>query len=239
MNKSFRKALIITILLITAYALFEKFTLMPFYQGLETGVSDYFIKSGLKDTGSLNLITAVLYDYRAFDSLGESIVIFGAVSGIVLILSRKTLPVSSKGLSFIVKRTLGIMTPFIALFGFYVITHGHLSPGGGFQGGVIVASISIIFNIVYGSAFDYRHYSPQTKTIVESSGALLFLGLGIVGVFMEDFFLSNLDFLTAEPGTLISAGSIPYINLGVGLKVGAGLAIIFYSMIQKTFKEEF
>lgn len=55
---------------------------------------------------------------------------------------------------------------------------------------------------------------------------------------MEGYFLHNLGFLTAETGTLISAGSIPYINMGVGLKVGAGLAIIFYSMIQKTFKEE-
>lgn len=239
LHKSFRENLAAAVFLLTAYALFEKFALIPGYQGLEAGVSDYIIKSGLKDTGSYNLITAVLYDYRAFDSLGESIVIFGAVSGIVLILSRKMLPVSSKGLSFIVKRTLGIMTPFIALFGFYVIIHGHLSPGGGFQGGVILAAISIIFNIVYGSAFDYRRYSPQTKTAIESSGALIFLALGIAGVFLEGFFLENLGFLTAEPGTLISAGSIPYINLGVGLKVGAGLAIIFYSMIQKTFEEDF
>jgi multicomponent Na+:H+ antiporter subunit B len=76
------------------------------------------------------------------------------------------------------------------------------------------------------------------KTAFETMGALTFLGLGIAGIFMEGYFLHNLGFLTAERGTLISAGSIPYINMGVGLKVGAGLAIIFYSMIQKTFKEE-
>ncbi len=234
-----KKTLIIFVFVITTFALYENFILVPEYQGLEKGISNYIIKSGLKDTGSLNLITAVLYDYRAFDSLGESTVIFGAVSGIVLILSRKMLPVSSRGLSFIVKRTLGIMTPFIALFGLYVITHGHLTPGGGFQGGVILAAISIIFSIVYGSAFDYRRYSPQTKTALETGGALTFLALGIAGIFMEGAFLHNLGFLTAETGTLISAGSIPYINIGVGFKVGAGLAIIFYSMIQKTFKEDF
>ena len=234
-----KKVLIITILTATTFALYENFTLMPEYQGLTEGLSNYIINSGLQDTGSLNLITAVLYDYRAFDSLGESTVIFGAVSGIVLILSRKMLPVSSKGLSFIVKRSLGIMTPFIALFGFYVITHGHLTPGGGFQGGVILAAISIIFSIVYGSAFDYRRYSPQTKTALETGGALTFLGLGLAGIFMEGAFLHNLGFLTAETGTLISAGSIPYVNIGVGFKVGAGLAIIFYSMIQKTFEEDF
>ena len=236
MNKLMKKTLIIFILLATTFALYKNFALLPEYRGLAEGVSDHIIKSGLEETGSLNLITSVLYDYRAFDSLGESTVIFGAVSGIVLILSRKMLPVSSKGLSFIVKRTLGIMTPFIALFGFYVISHGHLSPGGGFQGGVILAAISIIFSIVYGSAFDYRRYSPQTKTALETGGALTFLAFGIAGIFMEGFFLENLGFLTAEQGTLISAGSIPYVNIGVGFKVGAGLAIIFYSMIQKTFE---
>lgn len=234
-----KKILIIVVLLFTTLALYLNFILMPEYQGLKTGVSNYIIQSALRDTGSLNLITAVLYDYRAFDSLGESTVIFGAVSGIVLILSRKMLPVSSKGLSFIVKRTLGIITPFIGLFGLYVISHGHLSPGGGFQGGVILAAISIIFSIVYGSAFDYRRYSPQKKTILETGGALTFLTIGLAGLFFEGAFLHNLNFLTAEPGTLLSAGSIPYINLGVGFKVGAGLAIIFYSMIQKTFEEDY
>jgi len=238
LRKNIKKGAAVIVFALMGLALYENFILMPAYKGLEEGISNYIISSGLHDTGSLNLITAVLYDYRAFDSLGESTVIFGAVSGIVLILSRKMLPVSSRGLSFIVKRTLGIMTPFIALFSIYVITHGHLTPGGGFQGGVIFAAISIIFSIVYGSAFDYRRYSPQVKTAFETLGALTFLGLGIAGIFMEGYFLKNLGFLTAETGTLISAGSIPYINMGVGLKVGAGLAIIFYSMIQKTFKEE-
>ncbi len=130
------------------------------------------------------------------------------------------------------------MTPFIALFSIYVITHGHLTPGGGFQGGVILAAISIIFSIVYGSAFDYKRYSPQMKTVMETTGALLFISIGVLGIFFEGFFLDNLNFLGGEAGTLLSAGSIPFINLGIGLKVGAGLAIIFYSMIQKTFGEE-
>lgn len=237
MNKSMKKKLTFFILIVTTIALYKNFSLLPAYDGLAEGVSNHIINSGLKETGSLNLITAVLYDYRAFDSLGESTVIFGAVSGIVLILSRKMLSVSSKGLSFIVKRTLGIITPFIALFGIYVITHGHLSPGGGFQGGVILAAISIIFNIVYGSAFDYRTYSPQTKTVFETAGALFFLAVGFAGVILEGSFLSNLGFLSSESGTLVSAGSIFYLNLGVGLKIGAGLAVIFYSMIQKNLEE--
>ncbi len=198
----------------------------------------HVVNNSITETGSLNFVTAILYDYRAYDSLGESTIIFGAVSGIVLLLSRKTLPVSSHGLSFIVKRTFGMLTPFIFLFGIYIITHGHLSPGGGFQGGVILGAISIIFSIVYGSEFDYKRYSPTTKTLLETSGALLFIGLGFMGILLGGNFLMNLNILNAEVGSLLSAGSIPFINIGIGFKIGAGLAIIFYSMIQKTFKEE-
>ncbi|MCF8008588.1 MAG: sodium:proton antiporter [Halanaerobiales bacterium] len=201
-------------------------------------IYSHITNNAVLETGSLNFVTAILYDYRAYDSLGESTIIFGAVSGIVLLLSRKTLPVSSHGLSFIVKRTFGMLTPFIFLFSLYIISHGHLSPGGGFQGGVILGAISIIFSIVYGSEFDFKRYSPTTKTLLETGGALLFIGLGLAGIIFGGYFLENLRFLNTEIGSLLSAGSIPLINTVIGFKIGAGLAIIFYSMIQKTFKEE-
>jgi len=236
LHKNFKKIAAVVVFILMGIAFYENFQLMPAYKGLGEGVSNYIIHNGLYDTGSLNLITAVLYDYRAFDSLGESTVIFGAVSGIVLILSRKMLPVSSRGLSFIVKRTLGIITPFIALFSIYVITHGHISPGGGFQGGVILASISIIFIVIYGSAFDYTMLSPDKKTFLETSGALTFLFIGFLGIALDGVFLNNLNIFNGKIGSLFSGGSIPIINIAIGLKVGAGLAIIFYSMIQKTLE---
>lgn len=231
-----KKVMVFFILLLFSLLLFINLNYLP--TNKINPVADYYINKGVDDTGSLNIVTAILYDYRAFDSLGESTVIFAAVSGIVLILSRKTLPVSSRGLSFIVKRNFGVLTPFIALFSLYIITHGHLTPGGGFQGGVILGVISIIFSIIYGSAFDYRRYSPKSKTILETGGALLFIIIGVLGIIFEGVFLDNLNFINTGLGSLISAGSIPIINIGIGFKVGAGLAIIFYSMIQKTFREE-
>ncbi len=232
------KLLVIIILCLLGGILLFSLSFVPEQELVPGSTAEHIISSGLKETGSLNLVTAILYDYRAFDSLGESTVIFAAVSAIVLILSFKTLPVSSRGLSIIAKRTFGFLTPFVFLFGLYIISHGHLSPGGGFQGGVILGSISIIFSIVYGSAFDYKRFSPQNKTILETGGALLFVLAGILGIFFEEGFLDNLNFLIGGAGSLLSAGSIPIINLGIGFKVGAGLAIIFYSMIQKTFLEE-
>ncbi|MDK2895914.1 MAG: multicomponent Na+:H+ antiporter subunit [Candidatus Atribacteria bacterium] len=193
----------------------------------------YYVTQGFEQTGALNLVSSILYDFRAFDSLGESTVIFAAVSGIVSLLSRKTLPVSSHGLSIIVKRIFGILTPFLFVSGIYLILHGHLSPGGGFQGGVILGTISIVFCIVYGSSFDYTRYSPQSKTILEVSGALLFLAMGIIGIFLEGFFLANWFSSPERLGKLLTPGSIFGINLGVGIKIGAGLSIIFYSIIQK------
>jgi multicomponent Na+:H+ antiporter subunit B len=232
------KRLTIIILFFLGFLIFFNFAFLPDEKIITDGVAEHYIRSGVEETGSLNIVTAILYDYRAFDSLIESTVIFAAVSGIVLILSRKTLPVSSHGLSIIVKRTFGLLTPFVFLFGIYLIVHAHLSPGGGFQGGVILAVISIIFSIIYGSAFDYRRYSPETKTLLETGGALLFITIGFLGLVFQKGFLDNINFLNDETGSLISAGSIPIINLGIGFKVGAGLALIFYSMIQKTFGEE-
>ncbi|MFW6035197.1 MAG: hydrogen gas-evolving membrane-bound hydrogenase subunit E [Halanaerobiales bacterium] len=234
-----RKEFYVTIVLILlGLTLFVNFSFVPEQEITADSTAGHIINNGVKETGSLNLVTSILYDYRAFDSLGESSVIFAAVSAIVLILSFKTLPVSSKGLSFIVKRTFGILTPFVFLYALYVITHGHLSPGGGFQGGVIFGTISIIFSIVYGSAYDYEKYSPRLKTILETGGALLFVLFGSIGIYTGGYFLSNINPTEGAIGSLISAGSIPYINIGIGFKVGAGLAIIFYTMIQKTYVEE-
>jgi len=229
---------VIVVLSLLSIFLFLNFYHLPIQEIVPNSTAEHIIKNGVKETGSLNLVTAILYDYRGFDSLGESTVIFAAVSAIVLILSFKKLPVSSKGLSFIVKRTFGILTPFVFLYALYVITHGHLSPGGGFQGGVVLGTISIIFSIVYGSAFDYEKYNPRSKTILETGGALLFVFIGGLGMISGGYFLSNFNPTGSGLGTLISAGSIPLINIGIGFKVGAGLAIIFYTMIQKTYVEE-
>lgn len=231
-----KKTFVIIILSLFSLLFFLNLQYLPGDKLIKESAALFFQNNGLQETGSLNLVTAILYDFRAFDSLVESTVIFAAVSGIVLILSRKTLSVSSHGLSFIVKRTFAILTPFIFLFSIYVITHGHISPGGGFQGGVILASISIIFIIIYGSAFDYKMVSPKSKTIIETGGALTFILIGMLGLFIEGVFLVNLNILNRGIGSLLSAGSIPIVNIAIGLKVGAGLAIIFYSMIQKNLE---
>jgi len=193
------------------------------------------IDGGLQDTGALNLVSAVLFDYRAFDTLGEATVIFAAVAGVVMLFYQAPLHPSSIGLSMLAKRSLDSIGPFVFLAGMYVVLYGHISPGGGFQGGVILATLTILISIVYGLETERRLLDPTFKTTLESSAALLFMVIAFGGVLTGEYFLSNLSagFPRGEAGSLLSAGSLAPLNAAIGLKVGAGLALIFYSMVKR------
>ena len=200
-------------------------------------LSRHIISDGAKETGALNLVSAVLFDYRAFDTLGEATVIFAAVAGVVMLFYRAPLHPSSIGLSMLAKRSLDSIGPFVFVAGMYVVLYGHISPGGGFQGGVILATLTILLSIVYGLETERRLLDPIFKTILESTAALGFMVIAFAGIVAGEYFLSNLaaGFPGGIPGDLVSAGSLPALNLAIGLKVGAGLALVFYSMIKREY----
>jgi multicomponent Na+:H+ antiporter subunit B len=196
--------------------------------------SSHYVNSGVRDTGATNLVNAILFDYRGFDTLGEATVIFASAAAFKMLFSHKRIFSFRYGLSPIVKTGMGIYSPFIFIFGIYVIMAGHISPGGGFQGGVIIASLSILLTLVYGLWYKVRRtvFSPAISSNIESIGGFLFLGIGLTGILTGNYFLSNLDagFFAGTPGHMFSAGSIPILNIASGLKVAAGLSIIFYSI---------
>lgn len=195
---------------------------------------------GVEETGAANLVAAVLFDYRGFDSLGEVTVIFSAVASVGLLFSATKLPATSEGLSTIAKRSVGALVPFIFVVGFYMVMHGHLSPGGGFQGGVVWGSLLILLGIVYGSRYAEGVVSQESRTVTECLGALAFLGLGCLGLFTGSRFLTNLaaGYPRGTPGTIVSAGAIPFLSMMVGIKIGAGLAAIFYAMVNEGVESE-
>ncbi len=199
------------------------------------GPTWHILRSAVPDTGAVNLVTAVLFDYRAFDTLGEATVIFTAVAGVVLVFAREAMVLSGKGLSPLAKKSMDILTPFIALLGFYVILFGHISPGGGFQGGVILASWAILVVLIYGIRTEEDVLTGFVKMFLESAGALLFVALGAVALIGGREFLSNLaaGFSPGDVGSVISAGSIPLLNVAIGLKVASGLAMMFVTMSKK------
>jgi multicomponent Na+:H+ antiporter subunit B len=187
-----------------------------------------------EETGASNLVGAILFDYRALDTLGEATVIYTAVCGIAMLFSRSKYRKSSTGLSFIVKRGLGFVIPFILLYAAGIVLMGHLTPGGGFQGGAVFATMTILFCIVYGSNFEAARINPKIKEFIESSGAVMFTLIGLVGLIAGAGFLANsaAGFPTGRVGSVLSGGTIPLLNIAVGMKVGAGLSTIFYSMVK-------
>jgi multicomponent Na+:H+ antiporter subunit B len=187
-----------------------------------------------EETGASNLVGAILFDYRALDTLGEATVIYTAVCGIAMLFSRSKYRKSSTGLSFIVKRGLGFVIPFILLYAAGIVLMGHLTPGGGFQGGAVFATMTILFCIVYGSNFEAARINPKIKEFIESTGAVMFTLIGLVGLIAGAGFLANsaAGFPTGRVGSVLSGGTIPLLNIAVGMKVGAGLSTIFYSMVK-------
>lgn len=195
-----------------------------------------YTQEGVVETGAINQVTAILFDYRGFDTLGEATVIF--VTAIILgfFAPRKKTSMLGVSLSKLVHDGVALILPFILIFGFYIILFGHVSPGGGFTGGVILASAAIIFALTYSSGQERSHLlNPDTKKIVENFAMLSILGIGFIGIGLAGYFLANArtGIYLGQPGKIISAGWIPLLNLASGLKVGAGLAIIFVSLVKE------
>ncbi|MFO7819534.1 MAG: hydrogen gas-evolving membrane-bound hydrogenase subunit E [Halanaerobacter sp.] len=201
----------------------------------EYGISDYYINEGVQDTGSINLITAILFDYRAFDTLGEATVIFIAALVINLLTKRSTSSLVYNNFSPLIYQNISFIVPFLYIFGFYLIFYGHLSPGGGFAGGVVIATIFVLLTITFGVRRTREEEVLKIKSLLESSAMLGFVIIGLLGIIGGYNFLANgqADFYLGQAGKLISAGTIPWLNLMVGVKVGASLSIIFNSLVRE------
>ncbi|MGD2249646.1 MAG: MnhB domain-containing protein [Candidatus Methanofastidiosia archaeon] len=130
--------------------------------------------------------------------------------------------------SVIVKSVARIVFPLAFVYGVYIFVHGHLTPGGGFQGGTIIASSIILIYLGFG-----RLNIPHSLvTVLESTAALAFIALGCVGILKGGNFLWNAVDL-GEPGTLMSAGILAPIYIAIGVKVGTELTSIFNNMRRK------
>lgn len=135
------------------------------------------------------------------------------------------------GMTIIVRTIARLLFPFIFLFGVYVLIHGHLTPGGGFQGGVIIAASIIMLWLAYGVEMAPIRIKLFRAEVLETLGGLTLAGVGLVGlvVGVGKFFGHVLPLGTA--GQLLSGGDLPLLNIGTSIKVAAGLLLIFYAML--------
>jgi len=133
-----------------------------------------------------------------------------------------------QGMSLIVKSMTRVVAGFIILFGAYIVLYGHVTPGGGFTGGVILAGGLALVVLAFGEAFARNVLTHDVARLADSMGALLFLLVAALG-FMGGVFFTN--FLPrGVVGALVSSGTIPIANIGIGIKVGAGLFGVFLAL---------
>jgi multicomponent Na+:H+ antiporter subunit B len=141
-----------------------------------------------------------------------------------------------KGMTLIVKKTSQLIAGMIFMYGIYVIVHGHLTPGGGFAGGVVIAGSLILVTLANGGDFLKLIKEEAGTTIVESMATLMVIMVATGGFLFGTHVFFNNFLPKGVVGHLISAGVLPLYNIFVGTEVAASIFIIFLSLI--IFKEE-
>jgi len=145
-----------------------------------------------------------------------------------------------KGMTIIVKTVSSWVKMLIVLFGIYIILFGHLTPGGGFAGGVILASSYLLIMLAFGREFVQKDLPLALDSKLDCLGALLFAMIAVLGLVLCDkiFFANFLyqEYLPGKAFDLISAGTIPLSNIAIGLKVGSSLFLVIFLL--STFRRE-
>jgi multicomponent Na+:H+ antiporter subunit B len=192
-------------------------------------VANHYVANGPAEVGSANLVTAVVVTYRGLDTLGEVAILFLSAAIVGFFLKVENTDNKDRELKYtseILNTASQILVPIILLFGVYVFINGHLSPGGGFQGGAIIASGLVLMFV----AQPKKEIGHRMINIIESVSGVSFVLLGIAGIILAAGFLDNSILPLGKFGTLFSAGIIPIIYIFVGLKVGAELTGIALSL---------
>jgi multicomponent Na+:H+ antiporter subunit B len=182
-----------------------------------------------------NVVASVVFDYRGFDTLGEEFILFGSVMGVALLLRgvREPEPRRPDEVRSDALRLLGLgFVAALLVLGLSVVAHGYLTPGGGFQGGVVLAAA---FALVY-LAGEYRAYRRLTPVplldLAEGVGAGGYVAIGIVSLLLGTAYLHNFGPLGTS-GTLASGGSIPFLNAASALEVGAAFVLLFTEFLEE------
>jgi multicomponent Na+:H+ antiporter subunit B len=198
------------------------------------------VMSGLGETErhATNLVTALNFDFRGFDTLGEEFILFASVLGVVLILrdlrperDRPSLEPAEThqfaGASHALRMLALGLLPGLILIGIYIVVHGQLTPGGGFQGGAILAAGPLALFLA-GRHLRTRLSAPHTVLeIGEAAGAAGFTLVGLAGlIFAGVLFKSFLPL--GIPGHLLSGGQIDVASVAVGIEV-AGAFMVAWS----------
>ncbi len=195
-------------------------------------LAESYVRLVPQDLGAPNVITGILLTYRAFDTLGEVAVLFMVAAGVGLVLGASGKTAGARiererragktPASEIVQSATQIMVPLIAIFAAYIIMNGHISAGGGFQGGAVIASAVMLLLLANPS----HKLNAAFLSITESVAGVLFVLVGIAGLIFAGGFLDNRVLPLGQFGAFFSAGAIPVLSVLLGVKVGCELTVI-------------
>jgi len=224
-----RRAAVLVLLAVLALGFALALAVIPFGRD-KIRVGNYYIQEGIKETGATNVVTSVVVNYRGLDTLGEVTILFAAALGVGAMLFTEQAPPRRKreAASLIVVTGARLLFPPIVLFGIYIFLHGHVTPGGGFQGGAVIACGFLLLYL----ARPEQTLSRERLSVAEGLGGLVFVVVGLLGMVFAGYFLHN--FLPkGQPNLLLSAGIIPLIYVAIGVKVGSELARIIGDLMER------
>lgn len=207
-------------------------------------VAAKYIEDGLQDTGAVNIVTGMILDYRAFDTFGESNVLFIATCTVLILMrndkkkGKGSAEEEEKRDSFyepkddrILQTMAKVLVPFIILFGIYVILNGHLSPGGGFSGGAIIGAGLILYLNAFGFEKTERFFTAKTYKWI-SFTALSFYCIAKSYSFYTGAHHLESGIPLGTPGDILSSGLILPLNICVGLVVACTM-YAFFALFRK------
>lgn len=193
-------------------------------------------------------VTAVNFDIRGFDTLGEEFILFTSVMGAVLLMRRQSdepagdhedkargrrVPEPSDA----VRVTAILLVAPTVLFGLYIVSHGQVSPGGGFQGGVILSTAPLLLYLA-GTFGQFRRAAPQRLVAVsEAIGAATYILIGGACIGLGGAFLQNV-FPLGQSGSITGGGTVAFIDLGVGMEVSGGFVLMLLVYLEELMEEK-
>lgn len=200
-------------------------------------VAERYIENGLEETGAINIVAGMILDYRAFDTLGESHVLFVATITVLILLRLNKGQEDKNDRIFepkndaILQLVATFLVPIIIIFGIYIILNGHLGPGGGFSGGAVIGAGLVLYLNAFGFAKTERFFTEKTYKWV------CFFSLSFYCLAKSYSFYTGANQLHSvipkgTPGAILSSGLILPLNIAVGLVVACTI-YAFYAMFRK------
>lgn len=226
-----------------ALALARATLVLPHYGESRGPHERQFAIEAVRTSQALNLDAFVNFDYRGFDTLGEEFIFLVAIAGFSLILRERggEMTVSQRPPihgrrprdgEVEIRLATYAYVPLALVYGIYMIVHGQLTPGGGFQGGVVLANGVLAIALGLGFPAFARIVGKRPSEATEAIGTLSYIGVGIGTLVTGGVFLRNaLPHGTA--GGLLSGGTIPLLNDGVGLAIAGGFTVLFVEFLEE------